>query len=49
MIYIAKNEQNFTKWNVIYNSTELFLDFTIHQLFPGTEYLIKLAVSFKDV
>ncbi|KAM9016840.1 usherin [Ara ararauna] len=43
MIYIAKNGQNFTKWNVIYNSTELFLDFTIHQLFPGTEYLIKLA------
>uniref|UniRef100_A0A8C6NEI0 Usherin n=1 Tax=Melopsittacus undulatus TaxID=13146 RepID=A0A8C6NEI0_MELUD len=43
MIYIAKNEQNFTKWNLIYNSTELFLDFTIHQLFPGTEYLIKLA------
>ncbi|GAB0187409.1 usherin [Grus japonensis] len=43
IIYIANNEQNFTKWNVIYNSTELFLDFTIQQLFPGTEYLIKLA------
>ncbi|NWT27965.1 USH2A protein, partial [Cardinalis cardinalis] len=43
MIYMATNEQNFTKWNVIYNSTELFLDFTIPQLFPGTEYLIKLA------
>ncbi|NWU99575.1 USH2A protein, partial [Upupa epops] len=43
MIYIASNEQNFTKWNVIYNSTELFRDFTIQQLFPGTEYLIKLA------
>ncbi|KAF1619990.1 Usherin, partial [Eudyptes chrysolophus] len=43
IIYIANNEQNFSKWNVIYNSTELFLDFTIQQLFPGTEYLIKLA------
>ncbi|NXV84670.1 USH2A protein, partial [Calonectris borealis] len=43
IIYIANNEQNFTKWNVIYNNTELFLDFTIQQLFPGTEYLIKLA------
>ncbi|NXG24709.1 USH2A protein, partial [Grallaria varia] len=43
IIYIANNEQNFTKWNVIYNSTEPFLDFTIPQLSPGTEYLIKLA------
>ncbi|XP_419417.5 usherin isoform X2 [Gallus gallus] len=43
VIYIANNEQNFTKWDVIYNSTELFLDFTIRHLFPGTEYLIKLA------
>ncbi|NWI50331.1 USH2A protein, partial [Calyptomena viridis] len=43
IIYIANNEQNFTKWNVIYNSTELFLDFTVPQLSPGTEYLIKLA------
>uniref|UniRef100_A0A8B9SU76 Usherin n=1 Tax=Anas platyrhynchos TaxID=8839 RepID=A0A8B9SU76_ANAPL len=43
ILYIANNEQNFTKWNVIYNSTELFLDFTIQQLFPGTEYLVKLA------
>uniref|UniRef100_A0A8B9CDD6 Usherin n=1 Tax=Anser brachyrhynchus TaxID=132585 RepID=A0A8B9CDD6_9AVES len=43
ILYITNNEQNFTKWNVIYNSTELFLDFTIQQLFPGTEYFIKLA------
>ncbi|XP_010127512.1 PREDICTED: usherin-like, partial [Chlamydotis macqueenii] len=43
IIYLANNEQNFTKWNVIYNNTELFLDFTIQQLSPGTEYLIKLA------
>ncbi|XP_040523225.1 usherin isoform X4 [Gallus gallus] len=43
VIYIANNEQNFTKWDVIYNSTELFLDFTIRHLSPGTEYLIKLA------
>ncbi|NXW74760.1 USH2A protein, partial [Hirundo rustica] len=43
IIYMATNEQNFTKWNVICNSTELFLDFTIPQLFPGTEYLVKLA------
>ncbi|NXU70580.1 USH2A protein, partial [Oreotrochilus melanogaster] len=43
VIYIANNEQNFTKWNVIYNSTEPFLDFTIQQLFPGTKYFIKLA------
>ncbi|NXJ09515.1 USH2A protein, partial [Odontophorus gujanensis] len=43
VIYIANNEQNFTKWNVIYNSTEFFLDYTIRHLFPGTEYLIKLA------
>ncbi|NWR95371.1 USH2A protein, partial [Furnarius figulus] len=43
IIYIANNGQNFTKWNVIYNSTEPFLDFTILQLSPGTEYLIKLA------
>uniref|UniRef100_A0A8B9DBN8 Usherin n=1 Tax=Anser cygnoides TaxID=8845 RepID=A0A8B9DBN8_ANSCY len=43
ILYITTNEQNFTKWNVIYNSTELFLDFTIQQLFPGTEYFIKLA------
>lgn len=46
---MASNEQNFTNWNIIYNNTDIFLDYTIRQLFPGTEYLIKLAVSFKDL
>ncbi|XP_039386307.1 usherin [Mauremys reevesii] len=43
ILYMASSEQNFTNWNIIYNNTELFLDYTIWQLFPGTEYLIKLA------
>ncbi|KYO43601.1 usherin isoform J [Alligator mississippiensis] len=43
ILYITNSEHNFTNWDVIYNSTKLFLDYTIRQLFPGTEYLIKLA------
>ncbi|XP_062981457.1 usherin [Elgaria multicarinata webbii] len=43
ILYIANNETNITVWNVIYNSTDLFRDYTIQHLSPGTEYFIKLA------
>ncbi|KAF7253415.1 Usherin [Varanus komodoensis] len=43
ILYIANNETNITKWNAIFNSTDLFQDFTIQHLSPGTKYFIKLA------
>uniref|UniRef100_A0A8D2ISK6 Usherin n=1 Tax=Varanus komodoensis TaxID=61221 RepID=A0A8D2ISK6_VARKO len=45
ILYIANNETNITKWNAIFNSTDLFQDFTIQHLSPGTKYFIKLACT----
>ncbi|KAM8945416.1 usherin [Pelodytes ibericus] len=33
---------NISYWDVVYNSTELFLDYTIRELTPGTTYFIKI-------
>uniref|UniRef100_A0A8D0L665 Usherin n=1 Tax=Sphenodon punctatus TaxID=8508 RepID=A0A8D0L665_SPHPU len=43
ILYVANYGQNFTTWDVNYNSTDLFLDYTIQHLSPGTKYSIKLA------
>ncbi|CAH2254292.1 usherin [Pelobates cultripes] len=39
IIYMSTN----SIWNVIYNSTDLFLDYTIRELTPGIKYLIKIS------
>ncbi|KAM6459617.1 usherin [Liasis olivaceus] len=43
ILYIAKKEKNVIVWDTIYNSTDLFQNYTIQDLSPGTEYFIKLA------
>ncbi|XP_003419924.2 usherin [Loxodonta africana] len=42
ILYISNCTHDFTVWNVIYNSTELFQDHMLPHLFPGNKYLIKL-------
>ncbi|KAM6217822.1 usherin isoform 2-T2 [Rhynchocyon petersi] len=42
VLYISDHTHDFTVWNVIYNSTELFQDHTLQSLIPGNKYLIKL-------
>ncbi|XP_053463887.1 usherin [Nycticebus coucang] len=41
-LYISNDTHDFTIWNVIYNSTELFQDHTLRDLVPGNRYRIKL-------
>uniref|UniRef100_A0A8D0R6P0 Usherin n=1 Tax=Sus scrofa TaxID=9823 RepID=A0A8D0R6P0_PIG len=43
VLYISNHTHDFTIWDVIYNSTELFQDHMLRNLFPGTKYLIKLG------
>ncbi|XP_077013931.1 usherin [Tamandua tetradactyla] len=43
VLYITNHTCDFTIWDVIYNSTELFQDHIVQNLFPGNKYLIKLA------
>ncbi|XP_004439711.1 PREDICTED: usherin [Ceratotherium simum simum] len=43
ILYISNHTHDFTIWDVIYNSTELFQDHTLQYLFPGNKYLIKLG------
>ncbi|XP_070813494.1 usherin [Pituophis catenifer annectens] len=43
ILYIAKKEKKSIVWDAIYNSTDLFQNYTIQDLSPGTEYFIKLA------
>ncbi|XP_042331708.1 LOW QUALITY PROTEIN: usherin [Sceloporus undulatus] len=43
ILYINSDDTNDSSWNVIYNSSYLFRDYTVQQLFPGTVYFIKLA------
>lgn len=45
LLYISNHTCDFTIWDVIYNSTELFQDHTLQYLLPGTRYLLKLGVS----
>ncbi|XP_006890633.1 PREDICTED: usherin [Elephantulus edwardii] len=42
VLYISNSMHNFTIWDVIYNSTELFQDHMLQYLLPGNKYLIKL-------
>ncbi|XP_004700202.1 usherin [Echinops telfairi] len=42
VLYISNHTHDFTIWDVIYNSTELFQDHVLQYLFPGSKYLIKL-------
>ncbi|KAG8443757.1 hypothetical protein GDO86_009076, partial [Hymenochirus boettgeri] len=43
ILQITSNPKNKSCWHIIYNSTELFLDFTIRNLIPATKYHIKLT------
>ncbi|XP_039192169.1 usherin isoform X7 [Crotalus tigris] len=43
ILYIAKKEKKSIVWDAIYNSTDLFQNYTIEDLSPGIEYFIKLA------
>ncbi|KAG8584399.1 hypothetical protein GDO81_008814 [Engystomops pustulosus] len=45
MLHLSENMDNVSLWSTIYNSTELFLDYTLQGLTPGTKYFIKLSVS----
>lgn len=45
MLYISNHLHDFTVWDVVYNSTELFEGHRLQHLLPGTKYLIKLGVS----
>lgn len=45
ILYISNHTHDFTIWDVIYNSTELFQDHLLQYLSPGNKYLIKLGVS----
>lgn len=45
LLYISNHMHDFTVWDVVYNSTELFQDHTLQYLLPGTKYLLKLGVS----
>nr|XP_031294235.1 usherin [Camelus dromedarius]XP_031294237.1 usherin [Camelus dromedarius] len=43
VLYISNHTHDFTVWDVIYNSTELFQDHVLQHLLPGSKYLIKLG------
>ncbi|XP_041578632.1 usherin [Vulpes lagopus] len=43
ILYISNHTRDFTIWDVIYNSTELFQDHLLRPLSPGNKYLIKLG------
>ncbi|KAM5206303.1 usherin isoform 2-T2 [Hipposideros larvatus] len=43
VLYISNHTHDFTVWDVIYNSTELFQDHVLRYLFPGTKYFVKLG------
>ncbi|XP_040491950.1 usherin [Ursus maritimus] len=43
ILYISNHTHDFTIWDVIYNSTELFQDHLLQYLSPGNKYLIKLG------
>ncbi|KAM9109657.1 usherin isoform 1-T1 [Megaptera novaeangliae] len=43
ILYISNHTHDFTIWDVIYNSTELFQDHVLQYLFPGNKYFIKLG------
>ncbi|XP_060145902.1 usherin [Globicephala melas] len=43
VLYISNHTHDFTIWDVIYNSTELFQDHVLQYLFPGNKYFVKLG------
>ncbi|KAG9484595.1 hypothetical protein GDO78_010137 [Eleutherodactylus coqui] len=43
LLCISETLDNISPWTTIYNSTELFLDYTIQGLTPGTKYFIRLG------
>ncbi|KAI5940642.1 Usherin [Manis javanica] len=43
LLYISNHTPEFAIWDVIYNSSELFQDHMLRDLFPGNRYLIKLG------
>ncbi|XP_053568734.1 usherin [Bombina bombina] len=47
MLHISNNLNNRSSWNTIYNSSELFVDYTIHKLIPGTKYFVKISACTK--
>ncbi|XP_041108645.1 usherin [Polyodon spathula] len=43
LLYISTMEHEFGDRNIVYNSSELFHDYTVHHLTPGTNYFMRLA------
>ncbi|XP_068088985.1 usherin isoform X3 [Hyperolius riggenbachi] len=43
LLHITSDANNGSAWNTVYNSTELFLDYTMQGLIPGTRYFIKVT------
>ncbi|XP_073409429.1 usherin [Dendrobates tinctorius] len=43
MLHISDNMSNSSAWTTIYDNAELFQDYTIQGLTPGTKYFIKLS------
>ncbi|XP_067901794.1 usherin [Heterodontus francisci] len=43
LLYVLTIEDNLSNSDVMYNSSDLFMDFTLRLLVPGTRYFIKLS------
>ncbi|XP_063775500.1 usherin [Pseudophryne corroboree] len=43
LLHITDDVTNGTSWNTVYNCTDLFLDYTIPGLTPGTRYSVKMS------
>ncbi|MGH0120773.1 UNVERIFIED_CONTAM: hypothetical protein FKN15_027139 [Acipenser sinensis] len=43
LLYISTMEHEFGDSNIVYNSSELFHDYTVRHLTPGTSYFMRLA------
>ncbi|XP_069464673.1 usherin [Ambystoma mexicanum] len=41
IVYVSEDGKS--TWDVVYNSTDLFLDYTIQHLLPGTRYFVQLS------
>ncbi|XP_078086591.1 usherin [Mustelus asterias] len=43
LLHVSTSKDNLNHSDVVYNSSELFVDFTLRQLEPGTRYFIRLS------
>eukprot|EP00062_Callorhinchus_milii_P018719 gi/632972566/ref/XP_007902721.1/ PREDICTED: usherin [Callorhinchus milii] len=44
LLYVSTPEGSFNTTDLVYNSSDLFLDFTMRQLVPGTRYFVRLSI-----